>query len=118
MQCESTVDLFQHFETDKLMEIMFLAVLPEYGQHGIGYELVKVDLELLAALHESFKGTDVVIALWTTNYSAKIGERLGFQVLSECFYDKIEYDGIKLSDIIDSQHKCSRVAGKKLDKKK
>ncbi|KAM7249263.1 hypothetical protein ACFE04_019428 [Oxalis oulophora] len=112
-----SADVFEYYNTDKLVEITLLAVLPEFSQVGLGYKLVKADLELLAELHENFDGPDVLTALATSTMSSMIGAYLDFELLSEYYYDQMEYGGIKFSDVIDSRDECARLACKRLEKK-
>lgn len=112
------MDLFQHYETEKLVEFMFLATRPEYGRRGIRYELAKAIWKLWVESHERFQGLDVATCIITTYIFASFKKNFGFEILSECFYDKMEYDGVKLSDIIDNELKYCAVICKKLEKKK
>lgn len=88
---DAKVDLFEKFGINSLLEIMFLAVLPKYGQKNIGLNLVKYSVELAIGLKsgKNFKTyltndepiPQIVSALWTNRYSQKIGIKTGFKII-------------------------------------
>ncbi len=96
------------------MEITFLGVLPEYRNLGVGRELVRADLSLMDKLRQSFYGPEVAVALWTSNFSARIGEIFEFETLRFSSYDSVVYNGIRLSDRVDKQHPGIKLSAKKL----
>lgn len=100
---DSRVDIFEHFNVDSLLEIMFLAVLEDYGRKGIGYNLCKYSVELAQDLSE---GKDVekylnkdeprpqlVSSLWTGRNTQIIGARLGFDVIYQEPFTEFSFNG-------------------------
>lgn len=91
IEADAKVDLFEKFGINSLLEIMFLAVLPEYGQKNIGLDLVNYSVKLARDL-KSGKNVEtyltkeqpipqIVSALWTGRYSQKIGIKTGFKII-------------------------------------
>lgn len=113
IQCDAEVDLFDYFKTNKLMEIMFLSVLPSHSNRGIGLHLVKADLQLLDELATSFYGPEIAIALFSGKGSQRIGEKLNFEVIATKSYSSFEYKGIKYSDILGSSVTHIKIVAKK-----
>lgn len=85
---DSKVDLFEKFNVDSLFEIMFLAVLKEYGRQGIGYELCKYSIE--NAKKNQLK---LVSALWTGRNTQIIGKKLEFEVVFEESFHNFSFNG-------------------------
>lgn len=103
---DSKVDLFQLHNTDCSFEIMFLATLPEFGQRSIGRVLCECSIAIAADLKNghSFdlrtsdlkvdhKIPDVVTAIFTSRYSQRVGELLGFTTHFETSYTEIAFHG-------------------------
>lgn len=100
---DSRVDIFEHFKINSLLEIMFLAVLEDYGRKGIGYNLCKYSVELAQDLS---KGKDVenylgegerrpqlVSSLWTGMNTQVIGAKLGFDVIYQEPFTEFSFNG-------------------------
>jgi GNAT superfamily N-acetyltransferase len=93
---DSKVDLFQKFGINSLLEVMFLAVLPEYGRQQIGMNLVKYSINLARDL-KAGKNVEnylkyseplpqIISSLFTGRHSQAIGKKLGFEIIySESF---------------------------------
>lgn len=100
---DSRVDIFEHFNVDSLLEIMFLAVLEEYGRKGIGYNLCKYSVELAQDLskgkdHEKYLSEgeprpQLVSSLWTGRNTQIIGARLGFDVIFQEPFTEFSFNG-------------------------
>lgn len=100
---DSKVDAFELFNTDCLMEIMFLATLKEYGRRGIGFNLCKYSIDLARDLKNG-KDAEIyltpgqplpklVTALWTGRNTQIIGEKLKFQVIFEESFKNFSFNG-------------------------
>ncbi|XP_011068339.1 PREDICTED: uncharacterized protein LOC105154479 [Acromyrmex echinatior] len=127
---DSRTNLFKHYYVNCILEIMFLATLPNYGKRRIGEMLVASSLELGKELrssknvripitiHGSNKVTNanavptLVSAIMTSNYSYLIAMKLHFDQLLKVSYDEYEYNGKKYSERINSQEhrQCVLVA--------
>lgn len=72
---DGKADLFGEAAGEPLLEIMFLGVVPEAGRRGAGFGVCAESVAVARQI-----GARGVCAIWTSNYSAAIGRRLGFQV--------------------------------------
>lgn len=113
LQCDSSINLFQHLKVNKVLELMFIGVTPGYRKRGIGTDLVKYDLTLVDKLSEAEDGPKAASALLTSSYSQRVGEKLDFEVLLTIHYNTFTYDGVKFSNKLESQHKGIKLAVKK-----
>ncbi|XP_014611832.1 PREDICTED: uncharacterized protein LOC106791018 isoform X1 [Polistes canadensis] len=123
---DSRFNLFKHYNAKCILEIMFLAVLPEYSKRRIGELLVSSSLEIARELkrgeqtkipvlvkdYNSIINYDAIptlaSAIGTSNYSTKIFVKLGFEILLSISFDNFEFDGKKYSEILNNEHKdCS-----------
>lgn len=113
LELDARVDMFAIHKTDVLLEVMFLGVHPEYTRRSIGLKLVEFSLQLgrdlkagkhLDRLPEGLRSAarrlGGATALYASNYSKAIGEKLGFVLHDEMFYDRMEFDGKVLQDRI------------------
>lgn len=112
---DSKVDLFELHKTDCSFEIMFLGTLPEFGQRSIGKVLCEYSIAIAAELkngnsfdllsselREGRKIPDIVTAIFTSRYSQKLGELLGFSTHYEMYYNEMEFDGKTFAERISS----------------
>lgn len=88
IEADSRVDVFEKFKISSLLEIMFLAVLREYGRQGIGYQLCRYSLEV-ASQHN----LNLVCALFTGKNTQVIGKKLGFETVFEESFKNFTFDG-------------------------
>ena len=93
ISADSRVDIYKKFNVNSLLEIMFLAVLPEYGKKSIGLNLCKESIEV--ARNQNLK---LVTALFTSHKSQSIGEKLGFDVLFEESFDNYFFNGMTFAE--------------------
>ncbi|XP_035722272.1 uncharacterized protein LOC118441670 isoform X1 [Vespa mandarinia] len=119
---DSRVNLFKHYNTKYILELMFLATLPNYGKRRIGELLISSTLEMARELkrgksvkipvtinnNNCIKNNDIiptlVSSILTSNYSKKICMKLGFETLLERNFDQYEFNGKKFNDRIDEEH--------------
>lgn len=125
---DSQVDLYDLHKTDCSFEIMFLGTLPEFGQRSIGRLLCEysiaiavelkngLNLDLLSSeLRDGNKIPDIVTAIFTSRYSQKLGELLGFTTHYEKSYTALEFDGKTFAERLSSPASISlTLASKKL----
>lgn len=122
-------NLFDYCQVDCLLEIMFLAVLPEYGCRGIGKELCKLSIEIAKQLSKGINVKKplqkdqkfalepipkVVSAIFTSFISQKIGKALEFEVATEQSYDLFEFEGKNFSSAIGKETPKTSLQFKKI----
>lgn len=107
IDADAACNLFEHYGVDCLLEIMFLATLPEYRKMGMGGKLTEISIELARKL---FKGEmvkvpiddakleldpvpKVVSAIFTSCITQKIGQNYGFNKTVEISFEKFFYKG-------------------------
>lgn len=104
IEMDSKVDCFEHYKVNSLLEIMFLATLPEYMRRGIGYYLCEYSIELAKRLKsgqdlEKYPAEvqknppQIVTALFTSINSQKIGWKLGFTTLHQESHKNFSFQG-------------------------
>ncbi|XP_076220970.1 uncharacterized protein LOC143174255 [Nomia melanderi] len=126
---DSRINLFKHYNTDCIFEIMFLATLPDKQQRRIGETLVTTSIEVAKQLKRGklvktpvkINGNDdihnlslvpsIVSAIMTSNYSQKIARKCGFESLARVSYQEFHFDGKTFSERIGDEHpNCALVA--------
>ncbi|EZA59576.1 hypothetical protein X777_00419 [Ooceraea biroi] len=128
---DSRINLFEHYNVDCILELMFLATLPEYGKRRIGELLISSSLELGRELkHGKNVRTPVTVygkkeltnnntiptmvsGIMTSIYSQRIATKLHFERLLEVSYDDYEFGGKKFSERIDPKHSYSVLVTKR-----
>lgn len=129
---DSRINLFKHYNTDCIFEIMFLATLPSKQKRRVGEVLVSSSIELAKELK---KGKSVktpvtvngdntiqnkeavpslISAIMTSNYSQKIMEKCGFESLVRVSYDEFTFKGKTFSERIGNEHTSCVLAAKRL----
>lgn len=125
---DSKLDLFLHYNVDCLFECMFLATLPDNEGKGIGrrmthfsYELAKKighneHLDLVSKdVRASEKRPQLFSAIFTSEFSQKIGRHLSFTEHSVMLYDDLYFKGIPFSNRIGNAiHTSAVVMAKKI----
>lgn len=104
-------------DTPKIVELVFLGVHPEYRRRGIGRGLTKATLRVMAKLAKEKNGPKAVASVFTSNYSQRIGESLGFELLATVSFHNFYFNGVKFSEKIGNEHKTMKVYGKKYNPK-
>lgn len=100
---DSRIDLFKHYDTDCIFEIMFLATLPSHQKCRIGELLVASSIKIA---EELIKGNPKVIsAITTSNYSQKIMTKYGFENLFSISYDEFHFNKKVFSEKIGDEHR-------------
>lgn len=119
---DSRMNLFERYDVDCILEVMFLATSPDYGQRGIGELLVASSVEIARQLKSGKPvKTPVVIdgdgspknsravphlvsAIMTSNYSQKIATKCGFVSLVRVAYDTYRLVDGTLGSRISKEH--------------
>lgn len=122
---DEQIDIFKLYSIDCLIEIMFLATLPEFEQKKIGRTLCKYSIDLAKDLSNGIdldridpklrdKRPKAVSSLFTSSYSQKMGEALNFTILNRVPFSKFSFDGKAFSERIGPLHPDSVLAYMKL----
>lgn len=125
---DSRCDLFSLLQIDCLVEIMFLATLPNHRGKQISSKLCEASILLAQTLYggENVKVPldggvlslepvpKAVSAIFTSFISQRIGKKLGFTRGLVVSYDDIEFEGRKYSSKIDSRTPFTTVEYKRL----
>lgn len=129
---DSRIDLFKHYDTDCIFEIMFLATLPSHQKCRIGELLVassiKIAEELIKGnpvktpvtindvniIENQEKIPKVISAITTSNYSQKIMTKYGFENLFSISYDEFHFNKKVFSEKIGDEHRNCILVAKKL----
>lgn len=107
-------NLFDLCQTDCLLEVMFIGVLPEYRNRGIGKQLYRTSLDIGSLLKsgENVKqplGGEVLgveprpfaaCSIGTSPYTQRIGKGLDFKVAVRKSNEDLEYQGSSFSSIL------------------
>lgn len=110
IEADSRVDVFEIFNINSLMEIMFIAVLPEYGRQGIGYDLCKYSIDIAKNLN-----IKLITALWTGRNTQVIGRKLGFDVVYEESFNKFSFNGKTFAERVQDENLTYHVGAKKIN---
>lgn len=126
MEIDQAFDCYVHFETDCIFDLSFLSTLvPGYEKKSIGKMLTFYSVELAKELKEG-KSLELlpmslrnfrpgaITAVFSSNYSQKIGHDLGFETFHEAFYKDLTYKEKSLAERITGDHSSITLAGKKL----
>ncbi|XP_055544677.1 uncharacterized protein LOC129729854 [Wyeomyia smithii] len=121
---DSKVNLFEKFGIDCLLEIMFLATLPEFEGKGIGTKLVECSVELARQLKkgkrmESLPENEkrhpkLVSALFTSKSSQKVGKKNKFTDINEVPHAEFVFHGKSYSERIGPDHPTSILVVKEI----
>jgi len=121
---DSKVDIFELFQVESLLEIMFLAVLKDHGQKGIGLNLCKYSVELgcdlksgkdlKEYLNDGQSAPQLVSALWTGRHSQSIGAKLGFEVVFQESFSKFSFNGKTFAERVGDLDLLYHVAARRI----
>uniref|UniRef100_A0A182NSA4 N-acetyltransferase domain-containing protein n=1 Tax=Anopheles dirus TaxID=7168 RepID=A0A182NSA4_9DIPT len=116
---DAKVNLFERFNVSCLLEIMFLATLPNYGGHGIATRLVQESVRLAEDIKTdkavptaqdgatSTSKPQLVSALFTSRISQRVGEKAGFTVINQVPHAEFIYRDRTFTDRIGPDHPFS-----------
>ncbi|XP_076236451.1 uncharacterized protein LOC143180544 isoform X2 [Calliopsis andreniformis] len=129
---DSRINLFKHYNTDCILEIMFLATMSTKQKCRIGELLVSSSIELAKELKQGkLVKTPVVInndktiqnvaaipnlvsAIMTSNYSQKIATKCGFKNLIRVNYKEFSFGEKTFSERIGNEHLDCVLVAKRL----
>jgi hypothetical protein len=122
---DSKFDCFEHYQCDALLEIMFLATLPEYGRRSIGYHLCLYSIELAKELKNGMNleilpfnqkkyVPKLVTALFTSEKSQKIGNKLEFKIHHVEPHKNFFFEGISYAERIGDLDCVSKLVAKEI----
>ncbi|XP_055644863.1 uncharacterized protein LOC129780529 [Toxorhynchites rutilus septentrionalis] len=110
---DSKVDLFKKFNINCLLEIMFLATVPDFEGKGVGTKLVECSVELARSLkngeanESKHKRPELVSSLFTSRISQKVGTKNGFKQVNEVPHGEFVFRGKSYSERIGPDHPTS-----------
>ncbi|XP_017782939.1 PREDICTED: uncharacterized protein LOC108567150 [Nicrophorus vespilloides] len=107
IESDAECDLFKHCNVDCLLEIMFLATLPEYRGKGLAKRLCEISIVIAKQLasgvnvKQSLSGEklpiepvpQMVSAIYTSYITQKIGKALNFTKAVEIDFNRWSFDG-------------------------
>ncbi|XP_076181044.1 uncharacterized protein LOC143153559 isoform X2 [Ptiloglossa arizonensis] len=129
---DTRINLFNHFNTDCIFEIMFLATLPDKQKRRIGELLVSSSIELAKELKRgksvktpvkmnddnTIQNLDavpsLVSAIMTSDYSQKIAAKCGFEILTRINYTDFYFGEKSYSERIGNEHPNCILVAKRL----
>lgn len=115
---DSETDVFDIYKIDTLLELMFLATLPEWCGRGVAKELARYTIQLarelsvgegIAEIHPQLRDMrpKAVTAIFTSMFSQKVGRSQNFKVINTVPYTRFTYKGKTFDQSIDPLHKTS-----------
>lgn len=132
LDVDSKMDLFKHFNVNCILELMFVATLPEYSKRRIGELLISSSIEMAKELKRgknvkipvTIDGDDtiqnyeaipkLITFIGTSIYTAKIGKKLGFETLLELSFDEYEYEGKTYRETLADDNKTFVLVAKRV----
>jgi RimJ/RimL family protein N-acetyltransferase len=90
--CDRNADFFGHFQTKEAFHFLSLGVTPKYGQRGYGTKIFNFAIDFV----RNFEIDPVYIKVeGSSNFSKKIFERAGMEILHEKYFEDWEFEGRK-----------------------
>lgn len=122
-QVDVECNLFELCKVDCILELMFLAVLPEYRKQQIGNTLTNLTIEAAKTLRSginckrSITEEDltlepvpkVVSSIFTSLVTQHIGQKFGFTVAKAISYENFVFNGKKFSERIGPENPSTTV---------
>ncbi|XP_053381664.1 uncharacterized protein LOC123534187 [Mercenaria mercenaria] len=88
--CDNEAGFFDYYGTDEAFNFLGLVVSRKYQKRGFATRIFRAAVDMIR--HFGFDEVYIKGA-GTSNYSKKIYEKEGFEILYETFYDNYEVDG-------------------------
>ncbi|XP_018575162.1 uncharacterized protein LOC108913973 [Anoplophora glabripennis] len=122
MDVDATVDLFEQCNINCLLEVMFLAILPEFRKRGIGKKLCEISMRVAKSLNdgENVKQAveigkslplepvpQIVSALFTSPTSQKIGRALKWEIVARSSYEEHFHEGRSYASVLGKDNPCT-----------
>lgn len=126
---DAKVNLFERFNVTCLLEIMFLATLPDFEGRGIGSRLVAESVRLAQQLRSgeavetgesnssaanTAKKPQLVSAQFTSRFSQRVGEKNGFTVVNQVPHSEFVFKGKTYAERIGPDNPFSTLVVKLL----
>lgn len=128
IDADAACDLFKHYNVDCVMELQFMATLPEYRGKGIAKKLFEVSIALAKELQ---KGNNVKLAIdnrelklepvpkvvsgiFTSFVTQNLAEKFDFVKTAEISYEHFMYKGQTFASRIGPQTKSTTLQSLKL----
>lgn len=124
---DSQCNMFEKYNATCMFELMFLGVLQEYGKRGIGLHLCKYSMQLANEIRmgrslnmlknpeDKNKRPKFISAIFASNYSIRIGEKLNMEKLVTVPYTECVFNGKTYAERAGPVHKRSILMAKKLE---
>ena len=106
---DAKVDLFGEMKVERLVECMFLCVLPEASGAGVGRALVGATEDVAKQLSIS-----AVSALFTSSASQAIGKAMGFRVFDVYPHSEFLANGRPIAESLREDQQFTQICGKVL----
>lgn len=123
IEMDAKIDIFEKFNINCLIELMFIGVIPQYEKRGIATKIAEIAVLIAKGLkegkfiellpdHLKSKRPQLVAALWTSRFSQKVGANLDFVTLYEESYENFTFKGKTFASRIGPTHPTSTLAVK------
>ncbi|XP_052902169.1 uncharacterized protein LOC128309745 [Anopheles moucheti] len=116
---DAKVNLFEMYNVNCVLDIMYLATLPNYAGHGIATRLVEESIQLAKdlktgkiVLNSNIPNPQLVSALFSSRISQRVGEKIGFQFIKEVPHSEFIFRGKTFADRVGPLHPSSQIAVK------
>uniref|UniRef100_A0A1A9WRU4 N-acetyltransferase domain-containing protein n=1 Tax=Glossina brevipalpis TaxID=37001 RepID=A0A1A9WRU4_9MUSC len=124
---ETSFDIYKEWQVKCIIELTFLSTRTEFTRRGLalmlaeftlnyGHKLKEEDSKETLELPAHLKGQrpEAITSVFTSRFSQRVGEKLGFVTLSCEEYAKFSFEGKSFAEKIDPQHKYIIFAAKRL----
>ncbi|XP_052817471.1 uncharacterized protein LOC128243629 isoform X2 [Mya arenaria] len=108
LHASGKANIYDHYNTDEAVHFLGLGVTRKYRKRGFGTLLMESGIKLAKNLGIS---PCYITGEGSSNFSKRIYERLGFDVLSETVYEDFEIEGKKVIQNT-GEHKSMKIYGK------
>ncbi|KAI9579676.1 uncharacterized protein LOC119639240 [Glossina fuscipes] len=123
----TSYDVYKEWQVNCIIELIFLSTRTEFSRRGLALHLTEFILDygrklkaedskeaLELPAHVKGQRPEVITSVFTSRFSQRIGEKLGFVTLFREEYTKFSFEGETLAKKIDPQHKYIIFVAKRL----
>lgn len=128
IKADGACDLFEHYNVDCLIELMFLTVHPDFWNKKIGESLTKATIQLARKLSSGeivkvLLGDEelslelvpkLVTALFTSPRPQRVGEKCGFEVVARLWHKDHFYNGKSYASALEEGNTHTALSVKRL----
>ncbi|KAL9891298.1 arylalkylamine N-acetyltransferase 1-like [Glossina fuscipes fuscipes] len=124
---ETSYDIYKEWQVKCIIELTFLSTRTEFSRRGLALILAEFTVDYGRKLKEEgskeslelpayLKGQqpEAITSVFTSHFSQRVGEKLGFVTLFREEYSKFSFEGKTFAEKIDPQHKYIIFAAKHL----